>query len=175
MLSTLGRGAQAPRYGRPRHLFGHLFADACAMVHRRPPRLKTFDYRGKHRYFVTCVTHDRQKLFATSDVVVLLSEQILRTCEERCFIVLAYVFMEDHLHLLVEGKCEDAHFVSMMTLLRQRAAVAYNRVHRGRLWHDGYFERVLRPTDDVFEMIRYIQDNPAHAGLPIERADYPFV
>ena len=101
--------------------------------------------------------------------------QILRTCEERSFQVLAYVFMEDHLHLLVEGKSQHAHFVSMMTVLRQRTAIAYGRQRKKRLWQNGYFERVLRSTDDVFEIIRYIQNNPTDAGLPIERSRYPYV
>jgi REP element-mobilizing transposase RayT len=70
---------------------------------RRPTRLKTFDYKGKHRYFVTCTTEARQKRFVSSNVVVAVTDQILRTCEERCFTVLAYVFMEDHMHLLVSA------------------------------------------------------------------------
>lgn len=124
---------------------------------------------------MTCTTDARQKLFVSSDIVVPILDQILRTCEERCFNVLAYVFMEEHLHMLVEGECEDAHFVSMMTLLRQRTAIAYRRALNERLWQDGYFERVLRPTDDVVEIIRYIRDNPSKAGLAIERTDYPYL
>ena len=83
--------------------------------------------------------------------------------------------MDDHFHLLVEGKSEDAHFVSMMTLLRQRTAITYSRLAHRRLWQDGYFERVLRPTDNVFAVIEYIRNNPSNAGLPTERSQYPYV
>jgi hypothetical protein len=78
--------------------------------------------------------------------------------------------MEDHLHFLVEGIGENSHFISMMTLLRQRTAIAYSRLANRRLWQDGYFERVLRPTDNVFDTIEYIRNNPASAGLSIERS-----
>jgi len=145
------------------------------MTVRRPPRLKTFNYRGKHQYFVTCRTEGRQKLFVDSDVITVLGDQILRTCDERDFTVLAFVFMEDHLHLLVEGKSDEAHFVSMMTLLRQRTAIAYRRLAGLRLWQNGYYERVLRPTDDVFKIVDYIRSNPSEAGLPTERSQHPFV
>ena len=142
---------------------------------RRPTRLKTFDYRGRHRYFVTCSTEGRRKLFVDPVVVGVETNEILQTCAERQFNILAYVFMEDHLHLLLEGACDDSDFKSTMTLLRQRTAIAYKRQCGDRLWQDGYFERVLRPTDDVFEIIRYIRANPSTAGLSAERAAYPYV
>jgi len=145
------------------------------MKARRPSRLKTFNYKGKHRYFVSCATEARRKLLIDSDVVTALSDQILRTCAERAFTVIAYVFMDDHIHLLVEGHSEDSHFVSMMTLLRQRTAIAYRRLTRERLWQEGYNERVLRPKDDVFGIIEYIRSNPSNAGLRPERSEYPYV
>jgi putative transposase len=145
------------------------------MARRRPARLRAFDYKGKHQYFVTCATEARQKLFVDSYVVTGIGDQILRTCDERDFDVLAFVFMPDHLHLLVKGNSEQAHFVSMMTLLRQRTAITYRRLAHQRLWQGGYFERVLRPTDDAFKIIEDIRSNPSEAGLPTERSQYPYV
>jgi REP element-mobilizing transposase RayT len=137
--------------------------------------LKTFNYKGKHCYFITCSTIGRRQLFTHSKVVALLTEQIVRTCGERQFNTLAYVVMEDHLHLLIRGATEESNLKLTMTLLRQRTAFVYRRTHRARLWQDGYYERVLRPTDDLFVVIRYIRENPANAGLPEERARYPYV
>jgi putative transposase len=142
---------------------------------RRPSRLKSFDYKGKHCYFITCATFKRRKLLVDSSIVLLLREQILSTCRERHFEVLAYAFMEDHVHLLMKGTTERSQLTSTMTLVRQRTAVAYARARKDRLWQDGYFERVLRPTDDVFEVIRYIRENPGAANLGEERTKYPYV
>ena len=75
----------------------------------------------------------------------------------------------------MRGTSRDSNFKSTMTLLRQRTAVAYRRVRGDQLWQDGYFERVLRQTDNVFEVIRYIRENPANAGLAEERTKYPYV
>jgi hypothetical protein len=47
------------------------------MPHRRPPRLPTFDYRGAYRYFVTCCTSGRRRVFIEGDVVQLRVQQIL--------------------------------------------------------------------------------------------------
>ena len=153
----------------------HWFCQFAVRELSTTTRLKTFDYQGTHCYFVTCSTRERRKLFTDSTVVAIATEQILRTCRERQFEVLAYVFMEDHLHLLMRGTSRDSNFKSTMTLLRQRTAVAYRSVRGEQLWQDGYFERVLRQTDDVFGVIRYIRENPANAGLAEERAAYPYV
>jgi REP element-mobilizing transposase RayT len=142
---------------------------------RRPQRLKTFDYIGKHRYFVTCSTRQRLALFSDPAVVAMMAAQILRTCKERSFGVLAYAFMDDHLHLVIEGRETHSHFKSTMTLVRQRTAIEFRRARLERLWEDGYHERVLRPTDNVFAIIEYVRNNPAAAGLPSERARLPFV
>ena len=37
------------------------------MPHRRPPRLKGFDYLGPHRYFVTCCALGRHAAFVKDD------------------------------------------------------------------------------------------------------------
>jgi putative transposase len=98
------------------------------MVHRRPPRLKTFDYRGRYSYFVTCGVESRRRACTTAEVVECLREQILRTCREKQFSILAYVFMPDHLHLLIEGLEDECAFRPVMTLMRQRTALAYRRL-----------------------------------------------
>ena len=117
------------------------------MPHRRPPRLPTFDYRGAYRYFVTCCTSGRRRVFIEGDVVQLLVQQILHAGAKHRFAVLAYVFMPDHLHLLVEGQTTDAKFRPFMRFLRRRTAIEYRRLTLLKLWQDGYYERVLRKDD----------------------------
>ena len=75
----------------------------------------------------------------------------------------------------MRGVSEDADFRSTMTLLRQRAALAYRRSQHDRLWQDGYYDRVLRESDDVFALVRYIRDNPVEAGLKEKRTKPPSV
>jgi putative transposase len=144
------------------------------MPHRRPPRLSTFDYRGAYRYFVTCCTSGRRRVFIEGDVVQLLVQQILHAGSMHRFAVLAYVFMPDHLHLLVEGQTADADFRAFMRFLRRRTAIEYRRLKLLELWQDGYYERVLRREEGTPAVISYILDNPVRAGLVENATDYPF-
>ena len=144
------------------------------MLHRRPPRIAAFDYLGTYRYFVTCCTHNRQAHFVDAAVVNPLILQIRQTCSDRQFAVLAYVFMPDHLHLLLEGLQPEADFVRTMTLLRQRTAMSFRRQQGTQLWQDGYFERVLRDEEATETVTAYIVANPVRAGLVNRIDDYPF-
>ena len=108
------------------------------------------------------------------DIVMPLVRLMLRTCTEREFAVLAYVFMPDHLHLLLHGCTDDADFTGMMTLLRQRTAIAFSRLAGERLWQDGYFERVLRKDEDTLSVANYILQNPVRAGLAEASGAYAY-
>ena len=41
------------------------------------------------------------------------------------------------------------------------------------MWQTGYFERVLRETDDTRAVVAYILDNPVRRGLVTDPRDYP--
>jgi putative transposase len=101
--------------------------------------------------------------------------QILRTCEEKAFAVIAMVFMPDHLHMLVEGTRADCEFRSFMRLLRQRTAIAGKQALGKKIWDDGYYERVLRDADDALGVVRYIRQNPVVAGLASTPDGYPYL
>ena len=47
----------------------------------QPGHLKTFDYRGVHRYSLTLCTDCRRRVFVEAVVVTLVAEQILRGIE----------------------------------------------------------------------------------------------
>jgi putative transposase len=69
----------------------------------RPKRLAKFNYLGRARYFLTFCTHERQNVFRDGEVVERTLKQFRRTATIEKFAVLAYCFMPDHAHLLVEG------------------------------------------------------------------------
>ncbi len=45
---------------------------------------------------------------------------------------------------------------------------------RGRLWQEGYYERVLRDDDASRDIARYIIANPVRGGLVTSPIEYPY-
>jgi len=140
----------------------------------RPHRLPSFEYTGGYRYFVTYWTDKRRVLFTSEPFVRDLAWQILQSCERYQFAVLAYVFMPDHFHLLVEGHREDSDFRALMANCRKRTSLAARPYVVGRLWQDGYYERTLRNEETTEKVMEYILANPIRAGLVESALDYPF-
>jgi len=80
--------------------------DTCCipwMFPGHPKPLRNFDYIGAHRYFLTWCCFGRHTLFGDPQVVANAVTQILRACEPCGMEIIAYCFMPDHLHMLVEG------------------------------------------------------------------------
>jgi putative transposase len=146
----------------------------AADVSNRPHRLASFSYKGRHRYSLTFCTHARRELFVDGDVVADALAQILQSAAHNAFTVIAYCFMPDHLHLLVEGQSDDSDLIAFAKDLKQRVAYHYLRAHEGPVWQPGYYERVVRDDEATLTVARYILANPVRAGLVDEPRDYRF-
>ena len=141
----------------------------------RPPRLEGFSYVGLRQYFLTICTHERLRHFTSETLVRDVYAQFLRTGRENGIAILAYCFMPDHVHLLVEAARDDADLEAFVATAKQRAAYIARQWIRGRLWQPGYFDRILREEDDVFAVARYVLNNPVRAGLVDAPEEYPFL
>jgi putative transposase len=141
---------------------------------RRPLRLATFSYVGFHRYSLTFCTKHRRPIFTVPHLIDEALEEISRTAAAHGFAVLAYCFMADHLHLLVEGTSDTSNLVAFSNEMKQRTAYRYRRREDGALWQKGYFDHVLRDDETTLAAVRYILANPVRAGLVQEPHDYPF-
>jgi putative transposase len=141
----------------------------------RPSRLKDFDYRGFHRYFLTFCTLDRRPTFARAAIVECVLAQFRRAADRTAIELLAYCFMPDHAHLLVGGTQDDADGRSFIALAKQLSAFHVSRQFGVRLWQHYAYEHVLRGDEDSLQVARYIIANPLRAGLATSVYDYPFV
>lgn len=141
----------------------------------RPSRLKGFSYTGLHRYSLTFCTNWKRKLFHDATAVDLVLSQFLRVADKERFAILAYCFMPDHVHLLIEGLALDSDGRKFITKSKQCSGHAYAQAFQTRLWQPFGFEHVLRDEEKVHAVARYILENPVRAGLAATVMDYPFL
>jgi putative transposase len=139
------------------------------------PRLDPALYVDLKRYFLTFCTARRRRLFAQADIVQLVLEHILQTAQLFDIEVIAYCFMPDHVHLLVEGCTESADARVFVHQAKQRAADAFTRKWAGTFWEPSYYDRVLRDDEATLAVARYILENPLRAGLVDSPTKHPFI
>jgi len=143
------------------------------MFPKHPQPLANFNYRGAYRYFLTWCCFERQALFGDAQVVAGATTQILRAREPSGIEVVAYCFMPDHVHLLVEGVRPDADGRRFFKLARQYAGYAHSTAHSARLWQRYGYEHVVRSDQTSRAVTRYILENPVRAGLVKSVDEWP--
>jgi putative transposase len=140
----------------------------------RPEHLRTFDYVGLHRYFLTFCTFERRKLFVTHATVESVRTQFLRAATDERFAFLAYCFMPDHVHLLVEGSADHSDCRRFIRRAKQCSGFHYKKAFAESLWQRYGYERTLRSDEATLSVARYVLENPVRAGLVARIEDYPF-
>ena len=83
--------------------------------------------------------------------------------------------MPDHVHLLAVGCQPSSNCRRFITRAKQFSGYHYQRAFNERLWQRYGYEHVLRPSEDVFGVARYILENPIRAGLVRSAQDYPYL
>lgn len=142
---------------------------------RYPKHLASALYQGEQRYFLTFCTEGRRHAFTDAEAVALVLSQILRAATEEGFAIIAYCFMPDHLHLLIEGQRDDSDCLRFIKAMKQYAGYEYKQRYKKKLWQRYGYEHVLRDEESTFDVARYILENPLRARLVERVEDYPFV
>ena len=145
------------------------------MITNNPGHLEGFSYVGFHRYSLTFCTDGRRRVFTDAAAVELVVQQLVRAAREQKFSVIAYCFMPDHLHLLVEGTSDNSDGRRFIKAFKQYSGYYYSQERHGTLWQRYGFEHVLRDDEVTVEVVKYILGNPIRAGLAATVEEYPFV
>ena len=142
--------------------------------HQKPRRLKDFSYRGYYRYFVTIRSQSFKHHFVNDEVVAKVIDILKSTAEEEGFLVWAYCFMPDHVHLLVEGENSNADMKHFVVLFKQKTAYWFKSIYGLKLWGTNYYEHVLRNDEATMAVARYIIQNPVRKGMVDDCSNYPY-
>jgi putative transposase len=93
--------------------------------------------------------------------------------------------MPDHIHFIVwlgpkEENVASPTLGNIVGVLKSRTAVEWSRHLRykgnpspRKLWHDRYYEHIIRDDDDLQVKRQYIQNNPLVAQLKKEHHHHP--
>jgi putative transposase len=144
-------------------------------MRQRRPRLNPSLYIGLQRYFLTFCTAQRHACFITMDAVKCVRDQILQVAALFDMEEIAYCFMPDHVHLLVEGHSEASDALAFVHRAKQLSGYEFSRMFGRTLWQPSFNDRILRDDEATLSVARYIFENPVRAGLVKNPEDYPFL
>jgi putative transposase len=118
-------------------------------------------------YFITACTHERVPLFQTPTTAGLIFSHLHKLeTNSHAIDLVASVVMPDHLHAVFTLRGEST-LGEVMKYFRACSAQAVNRelVRIGAAWQRGYFDRLLRPDEQLKPVLHYLWHNPTPPGL----------
>ena len=89
--------------------------------------------------------------------------------------VYSFVVMPNHVHLLCKLN-ENTALPEYVRSIKGKTAREINVLlgKSGKLWQPDYFDRTIRNEEHFRNVSKYIEWNPARAGLVVSPSEYPF-
>ena len=158
--------------------------------HRK--RIKHFHESGDF-HELTCSCYRRQPLLSNDDWRRRLSRRIQSACEEMSFGLVAFVFMPEHIHLLVYPTQPNPELGRFLARLKQPFSKEIKQIlveNKSRLlkrltvrerpgkycfryWQEGPgFDRNIFSPEALQASIDYIHNNPVKRGLCVRATDW---
>ena len=120
--------------------------------------------------FITQVVQDRQPVFRDPQMVQLLRSTLRTVKELHPFTMLAYVFLPEHFHILIQPTGES-NFSQIMHSLKPNFTKQYKRLtgktesESFKFWQKRFWDHVIRDEHDLENHLHYIHYNPVKHGL----------
>jgi len=119
-----------------------------------------------YAYFVTTNVYHGEKIFSNPKIVNIVLSAIFFLKEKGYFRLYSFVVMPEHLHLIILPQNKKT-LSQIMHSLKSYTAKKINNLlgQSGKIWQDGFYERIIRSEGDLREKTTYIENNPVRKKL----------
>ncbi|MEO0288559.1 MAG: transposase [candidate division WOR-3 bacterium] len=137
-------------------------------------RLDRDCYKGTIQASFTICIKNRENIF-TNEVIVYSFVEILKEslrkfdCKNW-----VYVFMPDHLHLVLEGNSEKSDLWKAIVYFKQKSGYWLSKNGYNAMWQKDFYDHIFRKEEDLKKQIRYILENPVRKELIDDWVHYKF-
>jgi len=128
--------------------------------------------------FITTVTKDRIPLFKSTDNVELLQRTIDRVKEKHPFDMIAFSFLPDHFHLLLQLQEGNPNFSVIMMSIKGNFTANYKNQYGmtapTSLWQRRFWDHIIRNEQDLKNHLDYVHWNPVKHGFVKRPEEWQF-
>lgn len=137
----------------------------------RPPRL----FLPQQPQHIVVRGHNRNDVLCCDDDFQFLYKCLRKAAHKNQLAIHAWVFMNNHIHLLATPDNENSLPKTMQSLGR-RYAQYHNRKYQrtGSLWDGRYKSGIVDSDNYLLSCYRYVEFNPVRAGMVNKPEDYSY-
>jgi putative transposase len=164
---------------------------------RQPPRRKRIKHfeQERHVHELTFSCYQRRPLLANDERRTWFCEELASACDRQGILLLAYVLMPEHVHLLVFPAVQGSSISKLLAHVKRQFSCRVKRrltetqdpmldrltvlqrpgVMTFRFWQEGPgYDRNLTEPESIAAAIEYIHANPVRRGLCRRAVDWPW-
>ncbi len=87
----------------------------------------------------------------------------------------AYVFMPDHMHMILQGMSTESSLTNLVKAFKQKTAYQIkNKINNKFKWQPDYYDHIIRSEQELCKHIKYVFENPVRKGLVERWQDYKY-
>ena len=129
--------------------------------------------KANHYYAITLVCHKRNNLLTSLIINRAIINEMRGLEREQLIKSNTFVIMPNHIHWLLQLS-DSVTLSEVIRSFKGRSATVYRQFGRQKLWQKGFYDHLIRNTEDLNSCARYIVANPLRANLIKNIADYPY-
>jgi REP element-mobilizing transposase RayT len=141
-----------------------------AMQRRKEHHLPDEVFEGQnHIVSLTVCTANRGRWLARPAMAAIARDEIVKL--HRDHTVIGYCIMPDHVHLVMANS--GATPGTIVGGFKGRTSLRVHRIHEGlEMWQPGYWDHIVRRSEGLYAVLRYVFLNPVRAGLVSDWWEY---
>jgi len=117
---------------------------------------------------------DHFPVFVDSNVVDVFVDILRATTKKYSCVNWAYVFMPDHVHIVIEGVKERSNLWKTIVLFKQKTGYWFAKNLPKIQWQKDFYDRIHRSDDELLNHILYVVNNPVRKGIVKHWREYKF-
>ena len=116
--------------------------------------------------------NERKDIFLSDEDKTRFIETLLRMKSKYNFLLYAYCFMDNHIHLIIYDNGNDIS--QLMKSINTSYVFYFNRIYRrcGHLFQDRFKSEIIEDDVYLLEVSKYIHNNPVKAGIVEKPEEY---
>jgi putative transposase len=111
--------------------------------------------------------------FVSACIVRCFADFLRKVAEKRTFNAV-FCFMPDHTHLIFLGTSDHSDLLLGLEEFKQITGHWLGTNYPEFKWQKGFYDRLIRNTEELAATVRYVLDNPVRVGLVSNWLEYPY-
>lgn len=141
---------------------------------RRKHRLEPSCYIGFVRITITICIEGRKEIFVKDEVCNTVLRFLREELQKEKIINRAYIFMPDHIHLVLEGTEKESNILNAIKMFKQKSGF-WLKHNFNVIWQKSFYDHIHRKNSELKKHIKYIFENPVRKGLVKEFREYKYL